>query len=145
MIECAIRCKEAYLSIVLDNNNLNDCLLDEVEWHRLSSLNELLEKYHNLTTKVCASKSYITISMTVIIYNNLMGIIKTYINNNKARLPDICHGAQAAYNKLKQYYAATDKSPIYSVATAVHPAMHFQYWDDQEWEDKYMRTAKESV
>lgn len=84
MIEHTIRCKEAYSSIVLDDNNLNDCLLDEVEWRHLSSLNELLEKFHSLMTKVCTSKSYITISMTVVMYNNLMGIIETYINNNKA-------------------------------------------------------------
>ncbi|KAI8600212.1 hypothetical protein EDD21DRAFT_139470 [Dissophora ornata] len=132
MIERAIECKVIYCSVLLDDN-LTECILNEVEWRRLDALRELLEHFDKFTTIICASKTYVTITMTVVIYNSLMGVIENFIRNNEERLPDICHGARAAYNKLSQYYAATDNSPISSVATAIHPAMRFQYWSDQRW------------
>ncbi|KAF9185693.1 hypothetical protein BGZ49_004259, partial [Haplosporangium sp. Z 27] len=72
-------------------------------------------------------------------------VIEKFMEQNKDRLPDIYQGAKAAYNKLSQYYSATDNSPIYSVATAIHPAMRFQYWSDQKWGLKYERCAKKAV
>jgi hypothetical protein len=144
MIERALLCKDAYCSVLLEDN-LDQFILEEVEWRRLGSLRDLLQRFDQLTTKVCASKSYVTITMTVVVYNNLMAMIEGFLRDNKERLPDICCGAQAAYDKLKKYYAATDDSPIYSVATAIHPAMRFRYWTDQRWGAKYERTAKRSV
>ncbi|KAF9920641.1 hypothetical protein BGZ67_001099, partial [Mortierella alpina] len=144
MIERGLQCKEAYCSVLLEND-LDNLLLEEVEWRRLTSLRDLLQQFDKLTTKVCASKTYVTITMTVVVYNNLIGILERFMDENRDRLPDICSGAQAAYDKLKKYYAATDESPIYSVATAIHPAMRFKYWADQNWGAKYERTAKKSV
>ena len=125
MIERAVECKATYCPVLLDDN-LTEYILDEVEWRRLGALRELLEQFNTLTTKICTSKSYVTITMTVVVYNHLRGIIENFIKNNKDHLPDICQGARAAYNKLGQYYAATDNSHIYSVVTAIHPAMGFQ-------------------
>jgi hypothetical protein len=144
MIERAVECKATYCSVLLADN-LTECILYEVEWRCLGALKELLEQFDTLTTKICARKSYVTITMTVVVYNRLMGIIENFIKNHEDRLPDICQGAGAAYAKLGQYYAATDKSPIYSVATAIHPAMRFQYWSDQRWGAKYGNNAKKAV
>jgi hypothetical protein len=144
MLARGIDCKDAYCTVLLDDNE-TEYILDEVEWRRLSTLKELLEYFDRLTTKVCASKSYVTITMTVVVYNNLMGVIEKFIAQNKERVPDICQGAQAAYDKLGQYYAATDNSPIYSVATAIHPAMRFRYWADQRWGANYEKRAKKTV
>jgi hypothetical protein len=144
MVERALECKEAYCSVLLDDD-LSSFILEEVEWRRLSSLKEILQHFDQLTTKVCASKTYVTITMTVVVYNSLMGTIEEFIKINKERLPDICRGAQAAYEKLSKYYSATDNSPIYSVATAIHPAMRFQYWSDQRWGSKYEKIARKTV
>jgi hypothetical protein len=144
MLERALECREAYCSVLLDDD-LSEFILEEKEWRHLISLKEILQSFDQLTTKVCASKSYVTITMTVIVYNSLMGIIEKFIEDNKECHPDICRGADAAYKKLSQYYAATDNSPIYSVATAIHPAMRFQYWADQRWGSKYEKLAKKTV
>lgn len=82
MIKHALECKAAYCSILLDDS-LPEFLLNEVEWHRLASLRELLQHFDKLTTKVCASKTYIMITMTVVIYNSLMGTIEDFIKKNK--------------------------------------------------------------
>lgn len=38
-----------------------------------------------------------------------------------------------------------DALPIYSVVTALHPAMHFDYWTDQGWGADYENSAREAV
>jgi len=144
MIDRAILCKKAYSEVFLEDN-LTDYLLEEVEWRSLTSLRDLLGEIDTLTTVAQGSTTYTTISLTIIIYNKVMGIIETYIKRNRVRHPDICRGAKAAYDKLKKYYAATDKSPIYSVVTALHPAMRFHYWIQEKWEDEYVISAKETV
>ena len=131
MIRRSLECKDAYGTVLLDDN-FAKYTLDKAEWRRLTILKELLDHFDKLTAEVCASKSYATITMTIIVYNRIMGIIEDYfMKSNKKRSPDICHAANTAYKKLAKYYAATDKSLIYSVATAIHPAMRFRYWSDQ--------------
>ncbi|KAF9100905.1 hypothetical protein BGX27_000190 [Mortierella sp. AM989] len=128
--------REQSLSPLLDTTFLRN-------WD--GALKELLEHFDKLTTKICVSKTYVTITMAVIVYNNHMEVIEKFIDQNKDRLPDIYQGAKAAYDKLGQYYAATDNSPIYSVVTAIHPAMCFQYWSDQRWEARYEKDAKQTA
>ncbi|KAG9061078.1 hypothetical protein KI688_007707 [Linnemannia hyalina] len=132
MIQRATQCKDAYNSVLIDLN-LTDYILDELEWRRFGALMDLLGLFDQSTTQACASKSHRTIAMSIVMYNKLMQEIEDFVERNKERLPDVCLGATAAYNKLKKYYAATDRSPIYSVATALHPAMRFKYWSDQNW------------
>lgn len=129
MIQRAIQCKNAYISLVLDES-LTMFFLEDAEWRRLAALRDLLERFDQLTTKVCARKTYATITLNIVVYNSRMAAIENFIEENRQRLPDICRGAEAAHAKFAQYYAATDNSPIYSVATAIHPAMRFQYWSD---------------
>lgn len=56
-------------------------------------------------------------------------------------------GAKAAKDKLLQYYRSTDDTPIYAVATAMHPAMRFDWWtrEPQNWETEVVDEAKRAV
>jgi len=74
-----------------------------------------------------------------------MTALGNFIEANRQHLPNICHGAEAAHAKFAQHYAATDNSPIYSVATAIYPEMCFQYWIDQQWGATYENNAKKAV
>ena len=111
MLQRAIQCKSAQYQVLLDDD-LTEFVLKEVEWRSLTSLKDLLSDFDTLTTKVCASKTYPTITTTITVYNRLMEIIEDYIKNNENCHPDIYCGAKAAYEKLGKYYAATDNSPI---------------------------------
>ncbi|KAF9922411.1 hypothetical protein BGZ67_010561 [Mortierella alpina] len=144
MMDRGLQCKAEYCTVLIENN-LDEFVLKEVEWRQITSLRDLLQQFGTLTTKVCASKTYVTITLTVVVYNRIMNVLDDFRTENSDRLPDICRGAEAAYEKLRKYYSATDSSPMYSVATAVHPAMRFRYWSDQQWGLDYERTAKESV
>ncbi|KAH7043064.1 hypothetical protein BKA57DRAFT_508433 [Linnemannia elongata] len=46
----------------------------------------ILERFDTLTTNVCASKIYVTITITIVVYNNLMEVIENFIKDNKGRL-----------------------------------------------------------
>ncbi|KAG0247100.1 hypothetical protein DFQ27_002555, partial [Actinomortierella ambigua] len=116
MIGRAMQCKDAYCGVLFDDGD-HECILDTKEWERLRLLSVLLEEFDTLTKSVIASKSYVTISLTIIAYNSLMGQIEQFVNNdsNITVAPDICRGAQTAWLKLRKYYSATDESPIYAV------------------------------
>ncbi|KAF9943600.1 hypothetical protein BGZ70_005728, partial [Mortierella alpina] len=133
MIERALQCKDAYVTVLVEDD-LNELILEDMEWRRLTSLRNLLHKFDHLTTQACASKKYATIPLTIIIYNKIMSIIEDFLQADGDRTPDLCRGVRAAYDKLKKYYTNTDSTPIYAVATALHPAMRFKYWAQEEWE-----------
>ncbi|KAF9553853.1 hypothetical protein EC968_010055, partial [Mortierella alpina] len=117
----------------------------EPEWRGLIRLCDLLKTFDRLATDACASKSYVTIPLTIMIYNSIMKTLEDFLLLNEGHFPDICQGVSAAYEKLKKYYADTDKSPIYSIATAVHPAMRFQYWTEEKWGSEYENNARQAV
>ncbi|KAF9309668.1 hypothetical protein BGZ91_007328 [Linnemannia elongata] len=85
MLVRRIKYKVIYSSVLLDDN-ITDCILDEVEWRRLNTLKVILERFDTLTTKVCASKIYATITITIVVYNNLMEVIENFIKDNKDRI-----------------------------------------------------------
>ncbi|KAF9080995.1 hypothetical protein BGX27_005139, partial [Mortierella sp. AM989] len=68
-----------------------------------------------------------------------------YFEENEDRLPEICHGVRTAQGRLKKYYSGTDKPPIYSVLTALHPALRYHYWSNQDWGSKLEGAAKGHV
>ncbi|KAG0048209.1 hypothetical protein BGZ90_007692 [Linnemannia elongata] len=82
MLVRRIKYKVIYSSVLLDDN-ITECILDEVEWRRLNTLKVILERFDTLTTKVCASKIYATITITIVVYNNLMEVIENFIKDNK--------------------------------------------------------------
>ncbi|KAG0078346.1 hypothetical protein BGZ93_003485, partial [Podila epicladia] len=65
--------------------------------------------------------------------------------NKQEFLPDICHGADAAMDKLKKYYSKTDDSPMNAVATALNPRMKFVWWARQKWEQHFRDQAESTI
>lgn len=103
--------------------------------------------FYRCTTKVCTSKSYATISLSIFLYNLLMRKLENFHKNQhlKNSAPDLWYGTKAAYNKLRKYYFRTDYSPIYSVTTAIHPAYCYNYWTKNPgWKD-FVEPAKNAV
>ena len=53
--------------------------------------------------------------------------------------------ALKAQKKLQGYYARTDQTTVYAVATAMDPSLKYQYWIDEEWEERFQNEAKAKV
>ncbi|KAG0315695.1 hypothetical protein BG000_005111 [Podila horticola] len=101
--------------------------------------------------------TYATVTLTIAAYNTILDGLEDYIdqddsrNNRQQRRQtrhyDLVRGAVAAREKLLQYYRSTDDTPIYAVATAMHPAMRFDWWtrEPQNWEKVVADEAKKVV
>ncbi|KAF9540501.1 hypothetical protein BGW38_009869, partial [Lunasporangiospora selenospora] len=116
-------------------------------WEYLGHLASLLERFDYLTTLVSASVSYATIPFTIFVYNELIDHLEDFIDKHEGsgKFPDIVAAAKTAREKMLKYYAETDLTPIYSIATAMHPNMRFSYWNEQDWEAMYQKAAQEMV
>lgn len=146
MIRRALQCQNAYQMVLTDGGH-GDLALSAVEWTRLKTLKSLLSIFNILTSKISASKSYATISRSIVSYNATLAALEFFRNkpSNKTTFPDLCCGVDAAYSKLKKYYIQTDNSPIYAIATALHPGMRFEYWRKQNWGTEYETAAQRMV
>jgi hypothetical protein len=146
MIRRALKCQDAYQKVLTDGGH-GGLSLSAVEWARLKSLKSLLSTFNILTDRISASRSYSTISRSIVSYNAALAALETFRNkpSHRTTLPDLCCGADAAYSKLKTYYIQTDKSPIYAIATALHPGLRFEYWTNQNWGRTYEASAQKMV
>ncbi|KAF9271957.1 hypothetical protein BGZ74_005530, partial [Mortierella antarctica] len=145
MLHQAIQCKAAYSDTVADDD-LKEYFLNTNEWHHLTKLWDILQKFDESTTAACASTSYAAIAISIQIYNDILDHLETFFNDVEIAqsVPDLVRGARAAYKKICKYYAKTDLTPIYSVATVLHPACRFEYWENEGW-GKYTEEAKKAV
>lgn len=146
MIRRALQCQNAYQMVLTDGGH-GDLALSAAEWTRLKTLKSLLSIFNILTSKISASRSYATISRSIVSYNATLAALEIFRNksSNRTTFPDLCCGVDAAYSKLKTYYVQTDNSPIYAIATALHPGMRFEYWAKQNWGIHYETAAQRMV
>ncbi|KAG0007935.1 hypothetical protein BGZ81_004473, partial [Podila clonocystis] len=117
MLQHVIQCKTAYSDTVADDD-LKEYFLNTTEWHHLTKLWDILQKFDESTTAACASMSYSAIAIGIQIYNDILDHLETFYNDVEIvqSVPDLAQGARAAHKKLCKYYAKTDLTPIYSVA-----------------------------
>lgn len=54
-------------------------------------------------------------------------------------------GCYYAYMKLSESYSKTDQSDVYCIATAVDYTWRLNYWEAENWDEFYIRRAKEAV
>ena len=64
MLQRAIQCKAAYSDTVADDD-LKEYFLNTTEWHRLTKLRDILQKFDESTTAACASMSYAAIAIGI--------------------------------------------------------------------------------
>jgi hypothetical protein len=65
------------------------------------------------------SKSkYITLSSSIPMYNTLLEHLEKIIDTNSNYSSDIVIAVKKGYEKLKLYYAKTDESNVYPIATS---------------------------
>jgi len=66
-----------------------------------------------------SSAKNITLSSSIPTYNSLLDHLENIIHNNNGNFfPELVNAARSGYNKLKVYYAKTDESHMYPIATS---------------------------
>ena len=146
MLARALHLQDAYVSVCNVDDDLTAHKLTTKDWDYLKNLVKLLEPMADLTRQLSASRSHCTIAHVTGAYNHMTSIIEQYVQSpdNNRHFPDICKAAKAAHSKLRKYYSSTDLTPIYSVATAMHPDYKLDWWAHAGW-DHYADQAVEMV
>jgi hypothetical protein len=79
-----------------------------------------------------SSSTYLTLSMTIPLYNTLIDHIEDTVGKNNIKLI-IREAASICKDKLLQYYNKTNET--YLVATVLDPRLKLQYYKDNNWEE----------
>jgi hypothetical protein len=75
------------------------------------------------------SKSkYVTLSSSIPIYNVLLDHLEKLLNSENrkyCKIPEVRNTINKGYEKLKTYYAKTDESLVYPIATGIKYLFYF--------------------
>jgi len=141
MVERAIHLRSAYQSMCRIEVALTPFVLDDEEWSYLGKLASLLQQFEELTRQISGSK-YPTLNRAMTVYNKLIDQLEDVIANEDN--PALKRAAEQGRTKLLKYYAKTDSTPVYAVATAMDPRMRFNWWRVQQW-GEYVQKSIDAV
>ncbi|PKB96103.1 hypothetical protein RhiirA5_258208, partial [Rhizophagus irregularis] len=96
------------------------------------------------TTNVMSSAKYPMLSSVVPLYNYLIDELEDYCESHDSS-SDIVIATKAGIEKLERYYAKTDDTNMYTVATVLDPRLKLGYYEDHKWKQNFINFAKETV
>ncbi|PKC55036.1 hypothetical protein RhiirA1_354773, partial [Rhizophagus irregularis] len=95
-------------------------------------------------TNVVSFAKYPMLSSAIPVYNYLIDELEEYCDNCDSS-DDIVTAVKAGIKKLETYYAKTDETTMYTVATILDPRLKLGYYEDHKWKQTFIRFAKETV
>ncbi|GBC34340.2 zinc finger BED domain-containing protein RICESLEEPER 2-like [Rhizophagus irregularis DAOM 181602=DAOM 197198] len=113
------------------------------EWNQMKELCRVFEIFHKATVEMSKAQ-YITLSSSIPVYNILLDHLEKLLDNKNKEyctISEIRTAITKGYEKLKTYYAKTDESHVYPIATILDPRMKLKYYLQQEWEQEYIDAA----
>ena len=121
---------EAFCSTAKD---LKVDLLDDDDWEELAMLQRFLHNFHVATL---ASEGRLS-SVDIIIetFDFLLEAFEEAINVIHLQENLLRSALNDGWNKLRQYYLATDRSPVYTAALVLRPDTKWTYIDNWKIED----------
>ncbi|CAB5213516.1 unnamed protein product [Rhizophagus irregularis] len=133
------------LQVPLDNiaaidRELNDFSILSDEWKIIEELCRVLKIFQDATEYMSQSK-FITLSASIPVYNALLEHIENLLdeqNTSYCPILEVRSAIRMGYEKLKEYYARTDDSYIYPIATILDPRIKLKYYTQQKWEQEYI-------
>ncbi|KAJ6436371.1 transposase-like protein [Purpureocillium lavendulum] len=167
MIERALKCRpaidlyQAQWKPPDKNDKHKNDFLTEADWHELELFYRLLQPFERLTKRLqCRADGdgneggqgsvwQVLYAMDFLLTK--LESVKEEIHamdvDNKDELPPYYSaGVLAAWSKINTYYELTDRSPIYRMAIALHPAYQFEYFRAKWWKrEDWIRTAQKEL
>ncbi|CAB4424046.1 unnamed protein product [Rhizophagus irregularis] len=122
---------------------LEEFSISTEEWNQMKELCRVFEIFHKATVKM-SKEQYITLSSSIPVYNILLDHLEKLLddkNKEYCTISEIRTAITKGYEKLKTYYAKTDESHVYPIATILDPRMKLKYYLQQEWEQEYIDAA----
>ncbi|KAJ6436065.1 transposase-like protein [Purpureocillium lavendulum] len=167
MIERALKCRPAidlyqaqWKPPDRNDKHKND-FLTEADWHELELFYRLLQPFERLTKRLqCRADGEGNEGGQGSVWQVLyaMDFLLTKLESVKDEIhamdaynedelpPYYSAGVLAAWSKINTYYELTDRSPIYRMAIALHPAYQFEYFRAKWWKrEDWIRTAQKGL
>ncbi|CAB5183769.1 unnamed protein product [Rhizophagus irregularis] len=122
---------------------LEEFSISTEEWNQMKELCRVFEIFHKATVEMSKAQ-YITLSSSIPVYNILLDHLEKLLDNKNKEyctISEIRTAITKGYEKLKTYYAKTDESHVYPIATILDPRMKLKYYLQQEWEQEYIDAA----
>jgi len=142
MLLRAIEMRKALQNVALGDTDLPLLVLSTTEWTNISTICLVLSHFKKTTDWICKS-SIPTLSTAVPAYNYLIDKIELYQSNLKDQLP-FPEALTAAKEKLCFYYEKTG-AIAYPVATILDPRLKMHYYKNNNWEEHWIKEAKEAI
>ncbi|GBC28488.2 ribonuclease H-like protein [Rhizophagus irregularis DAOM 181602=DAOM 197198] len=140
----SLKLKDPLNDIAAFEHDLKKFLISSNEWDIIEELCRIFEKFYKATEYMSMSK-YITLSSSVPMYNMILEHIENLLDENHEKYchyPEIRDAITKGYEKLKLYYSKTDDSQLYTIATILDPRLKLNYYKKQQWEQKFIDSAK---
>ncbi|CAB4403415.1 unnamed protein product [Rhizophagus irregularis] len=140
----SLKLKDPLNDIAALEHDLKKFLISSNEWDIIEELCRIFEKFYKATEYMSMSK-YITLSSSVPMYNMILEHIENLLDENHEKYchyPEIRDAITKGYEKLKLYYSRTDDSHLYTIATILDPRLKLNYYKKQQWEQKFIDSAK---
>ncbi|GBC19616.2 zinc finger BED domain-containing protein RICESLEEPER 2-like [Rhizophagus irregularis DAOM 181602=DAOM 197198] len=143
LLERALKMREALDAIARSDKELQNFELSDDEWNRIDEVVSVLMIFIH-TTNVMSSAKYPMLSSVVPLYNYLIDELEDYCESHDSS-SDIVIATKAGIEKLERYYAKTDDTNMYTVATVLDPRLKLSYYEDHKWKQNFINFAKETV
>ncbi|GBC49849.2 zinc finger BED domain-containing protein RICESLEEPER 2-like [Rhizophagus irregularis DAOM 181602=DAOM 197198] len=143
MLKCALELQKPLHDTTMIERELEEFSISTEEWNQMKELCHVFEIFHKATVEMSKAQ-YITLSSSIPVYNILLDHLEKLLDNKNKEyctISKIRTAITKGYEKLKTYYAKTDESHVYPIATILDPRMKLKYYLQQEWEQEYIDAA----
>lgn len=150
MLKRAYEQRAALTDVCTFDRKLNHLLISEAGWETLLRLVRLLNGFKQATLAM-SHLATPTLSAVIPVFNGLIDRLEKVIGD-PASGPDVTKAAQAALDKMLEYYSKTDNdSDAYMISMLCNPQFNVPYMVDKSWEaelisdyrDLFLRTLKQ--
>ena len=141
LLKKAIDHRQALSQFTFENAIFHDDCLTNDDWEILEITRRFLEPFYKATL---AAESNLS-SLELVIFNieNLLLFYEKYSTKYASNL-HLSVALDMGWSVLKDYYALTDETPVYTMAILLHPSMRMQYIKSR-WEDTWWKAIKGKV
>ena len=137
MVKSALLLQEridGYIRLV--GSELEDDQLSNEDWTDLAELNKILVPFEKITLAAQGNnQGQGSIVSVLLSMDMLLTRLETIKEQSVAVSSTFQLSVDAAWAKLNKYYSLTERSPIYVVATILHPCMKMKYFQ-RHWQDR---------
>ncbi|KAJ6041644.1 hypothetical protein N7460_007034 [Penicillium canescens] len=127
-----------------------DLVLDDEEWRQVDYLLFITQPFFDFTVELSKTRDATTHHVFLIcnkLFEHLELSITQLTRKKTLWKRQMLQALQAARKKLDEYYSETDnvRGHLYAITTMLAPANKFQFFQTDDWDDRWRTTYRKSI